>query len=94
MPRLFLYQWGIYFGLTPLPVPLSSFRNFSPILRYDFTFNLAFTLQSQLIQQQTGTLEKEEVYSSRFDFFPLFWNPPVCKNWFLFQGLMEAILLG
>lgn len=44
IPHLYLYQRGSISGslFFPLPVSLSSFRNLPPLLRYDFSFILAF----------------------------------------------------
>lgn len=50
------------------------------LLRYGLTFNLAFHTTESTDSTADRRLKKEEVYSSRFDFFPLFFDSSHLKE--------------
>lgn len=98
IPHLYLYQRGSISGslFFPLPVSLSSFRNLPPLLRYDFSFILAFHTSELTDSTADGTKKEEkQVYSSGFHFF--FADSHVRQDLVplrTFPGRMDAILLG
>lgn len=85
IPHLYLYQRGSISGSPspPLPVPLSSFRNLPPLLRYDFSFILAFHTSELTDSRADGTKKrkKNRFIHQDFTFFSL--TPTSDKIWFL-----------
>lgn len=83
IPHLYLYQRGVIY-LLPLPVPLSPFRNFLPLLKYDFSFNLAFHTSELSDSTADGGKKKGRKTSIFIRISPFFsLTHPTDKIWFL-----------